>query len=179
MKRWLVRLYPRRWRARYGEELEATLADVRLRPAAAWDVVLGAVDAHVHRHRWIGSETEGGVMDSDRSGFSRWRRLAAPALLALPVVFLALLSVNGFGNGLVFPQLTGFFGNPVVELITVVGPFAALVLSVIATTRVSFERSAGSLVVRTRFRMTWAHGLTLLASASIITVYLDYYVTNR
>ena len=46
---WLVRLYPRRWRARYGGELEQLVRDLagdRFRPALALDLVIGAVRAH-------------------------------------------------------------------------------------------------------------------------------------
>jgi hypothetical protein len=44
----LVRLYPRAWRGRYGDELAALLED---RPPGPFDVVdlaLGALDAHLH-----------------------------------------------------------------------------------------------------------------------------------
>lgn len=47
MKR-LLRLYPRAWQARYGDELEALLA---LRPVTLGDhldLLLGALDAHLH-----------------------------------------------------------------------------------------------------------------------------------
>jgi hypothetical protein len=47
---WLVRLYPRAWRDRYGDEfagLLAEIADTRVRPRMVWDVIRGALDAHV------------------------------------------------------------------------------------------------------------------------------------
>ena len=49
----LVRLYPRRWRQRYGEEFEQLLADLtdsggRAGWRVALDVARGALDAHIH-----------------------------------------------------------------------------------------------------------------------------------
>ena len=44
----LLRLYPRAWRARYGEELEDLLAARPLRFSGAVDLVRGALDAHRH-----------------------------------------------------------------------------------------------------------------------------------
>jgi hypothetical protein len=38
----MARLYPRSWRARYGGEFEALLADQRLTPFVLFDVLLGA-----------------------------------------------------------------------------------------------------------------------------------------
>jgi hypothetical protein len=46
-RRWLVRLYPAAWRARYGEEFLALLADRPLGPSLLIDVLAGAVDAWV------------------------------------------------------------------------------------------------------------------------------------
>lgn len=45
--RWLLRLYPPAWRARYGEEFAALLEEGPLTGRAIVDVLLGAVDARV------------------------------------------------------------------------------------------------------------------------------------
>ncbi len=44
-----LRLYPRAWRARYGVEVAALLADHRASLWTLLDVLLGALDAHLHR----------------------------------------------------------------------------------------------------------------------------------
>jgi DnaJ homolog subfamily C member 28 len=44
---WLLALYPRRWRARYGEEFLALLEDTPLSPRMVLDCLRGALDAHV------------------------------------------------------------------------------------------------------------------------------------
>ena len=44
----LIRLYPRAWRERYGEELSLLLEDRPPGPFDALDLLLGALDAHLH-----------------------------------------------------------------------------------------------------------------------------------
>jgi hypothetical protein len=46
--RWLVRLYPRAWRERYGEELLALLEQLPASPRVLLDALFGAADAHLH-----------------------------------------------------------------------------------------------------------------------------------
>src|SRR5919107_1999671 len=53
----LLRLYPRRWRARYGEEFAALLEERPLGPFDVADVLLGALDAQLHL-RGVGAASE-------------------------------------------------------------------------------------------------------------------------
>ena len=46
--RWLVALYPRAWRARYGPEMLALLEDRPPSARDALDLLRGALDAHLH-----------------------------------------------------------------------------------------------------------------------------------
>jgi hypothetical protein len=46
--RWLLQLYPAPWRERYGEEFGAVLARQRTSLGLVFDVLGGAVDAHLH-----------------------------------------------------------------------------------------------------------------------------------
>jgi hypothetical protein len=46
-----VGLYPRAWRERYGEELEALLETGRMNLGTRLDLVRGAIDAHLHPNR--------------------------------------------------------------------------------------------------------------------------------
>jgi hypothetical protein len=59
----LLRLYPAGWRTRYGDEFSALLAERPLGPFDVADVLLGALDAHLHL-RGLGSWSE------HRKGFS-------------------------------------------------------------------------------------------------------------
>jgi hypothetical protein len=47
LRRWLIGLYPRRWRERYGEEFDALLEACLRSPLDVLDIVLGALDAHL------------------------------------------------------------------------------------------------------------------------------------
>ncbi|HYA49810.1 MAG TPA: hypothetical protein VEG33_01430 [Streptosporangiaceae bacterium] len=51
MIRLLVALYPRKWRATFGEEFAALLEDTRLTPRAVFDVVVSAGKLHAASHR--------------------------------------------------------------------------------------------------------------------------------
>jgi hypothetical protein len=51
----LLRLFPAEWRDRYGEEFAALLAQTGISMGTVFDVLLAAVDAHLHPHtnrRW-------------------------------------------------------------------------------------------------------------------------------
>jgi hypothetical protein len=71
----LLRLYPARWRTRYGDEFEALLAERPLGPFDAADVLLGALDAHLHL-RGLGSWSE------HRRGFPMSLRIGGLAAFA-------------------------------------------------------------------------------------------------
>ncbi len=49
----LLRLYPRRWREKYGEDFLATVGGARLAPRQAIDVCRGAIDA------WLSTDVRG------------------------------------------------------------------------------------------------------------------------
>jgi hypothetical protein len=46
--KWLLQLYPARWRDRYGEEFDAVLASQRTSVGMVLDVLGGAIDAHLY-----------------------------------------------------------------------------------------------------------------------------------
>ena len=65
----LLRLYPARWRARYGEEFAGLLEERPLGPFDVADVLLGALDAHLHlRGLGAASQRETGFAMSLRIG---------------------------------------------------------------------------------------------------------------
>lgn len=55
MKSFLLRCYPARWRARYGDEFEAILEERPLGPFDVADILLGALDAQL-RLRRVGTD---------------------------------------------------------------------------------------------------------------------------
>src|SRR5690242_15287356 len=46
--KWLLQLYPARWRERYGEEFSAVLASQRASVGIVLDLLGGAIDAHLY-----------------------------------------------------------------------------------------------------------------------------------
>jgi hypothetical protein len=65
----ILRCYPRAWRERYGDELAELIARESRSPRLAFDLALGAIDAHLHPQ--VGA-----------AGSSRVRHVAGVALLA-------------------------------------------------------------------------------------------------
>ncbi len=82
----LVRLYPAAWRARYGDELEALLEDDPPSPFDTLDLLLGAIDAHLHL-RGLGRHTD------DRKGIPMTLRLAGGAAIAGGGLWIAMIAV--------------------------------------------------------------------------------------
>jgi hypothetical protein len=70
----LLRLYPARWRTRYGDEFATLLGERSLGPFDIADVLLGALDAHLHL-RGLGSYSE------HRRGFPMSLRLGGFAAM--------------------------------------------------------------------------------------------------
>jgi hypothetical protein len=86
----LIRLYPRQWRQRYGDEYAAMLDDLsgRGRLALAIDVIRGAIDAHL-----------GGY------GMKRWLRDAAIRRGVYDgLIISALIAIGILLTNVVFPQ---------------------------------------------------------------------------
>ncbi len=75
--RWLVALYPGRWRERYGDEFEALLEAEPISPSLIVDVIRGAIHAHA-------SPQPVGAIPM------RSRTLAATSLLAVLLVLPAI-----------------------------------------------------------------------------------------
>ncbi|MEO6206369.1 MAG: hypothetical protein ABIP77_00275 [Candidatus Limnocylindrales bacterium] len=88
----LVRLYPARWRVRYGDELAAVLEERPLGPFDVADVLLGALDAHLHlRGRGAASE--------HRKGFAMSLRIGGYAAVMGGLLWLYVLVGNAINDG--------------------------------------------------------------------------------
>jgi hypothetical protein len=157
--------------------MAALLEETRPSAPIVIDLLAGAIDAHLHRGTW--RRTEGGRMEGRNSSRMRIPVFAGLALLVLPVLFLTLMAANGGGNGLVFPQLTGFFGNAIVETLMWAGPCVAFVLSLVTVTRVSFRRVDGALASTVTVRASAAHLVMLGISGATIALFVGYYLIER
>ena len=87
----LVRLYPASWRERYGDELVAVLEDRPPGPFDVADLLLGALDAHLHL-RGLGNRSE------HRKGIPMSLRLAGLAAIIGGAVWTVVLAVAALSN---------------------------------------------------------------------------------
>ncbi len=88
----LLRLYPTRWRARYGEEFAAVLEERPLGPFDVADILLGALDAHLHL-RGLGAASQHG------RGFALSLRIGGYAAIVGGLLWLIALAGNAINNG--------------------------------------------------------------------------------
>ena len=88
----LVRAYPARWRARYGDEFLAVLEARPLGPFDVADVLLGALDAHLHL-RGLGAASAHG------KGFAMTLRLGGyAAIVGGSLFFIGLAAASMLGD---------------------------------------------------------------------------------
>jgi hypothetical protein len=93
----LLRLYPRAWRERYGEELSAQLEAQRpLRIGVVTDLVRGALDAHLHPLRRDDRTIRSSYV-SDR-GMIAARAIVAWSPLAAVAVAAAIVLIDFWGG---------------------------------------------------------------------------------
>jgi len=101
MRSFLIRCYPARWRARYGEEFEAMLEERPLGPFDVADILLGALDAHLRRAgRGATNHTGRGIPMSLRIG-------GIAAIIGVSLLTFGLFVISGL-----FVTVESRFLNP-------------------------------------------------------------------
>lgn len=88
----LLRCYPARWRARYGDEFATVLEERPLGPFDVADVLLSALDAHLHL-RGLGAASQHG------KGFAMSLRIGGYAAIVGGVLWLLALAGNAINDG--------------------------------------------------------------------------------
>jgi len=89
----LLRLYPARWRARYGDEFAALLEERPLGPFDVADILLGALDAHLHL-RGLGAASQ------HAKGFAMSLRIGGYAAIAGGILwFIGLVAASTLQEG--------------------------------------------------------------------------------
>lgn len=88
----LLRAYPARWRARYGDEFEALLEERPLGPFDVADILLGALDAQL-KLRGLGAASQHG------RGFSMSLRIGGMAAVLGGILWFVVLAANAINNG--------------------------------------------------------------------------------
>lgn len=116
MTSFLVRLYPATWRARYGEEFEAILEEQPLGPFDVVDILLAALDAHLH--------LRGLDAASNRNrGITMSLRLGGAAAILGPLLFLAgfvATSIDG-SDDIFFPGGAFILAGTAALLLALIG----------------------------------------------------------
>lgn len=110
----LLRLYPARWRARYGDEFAALLAERPLGPFDVADIALAALDAHLHL-RGLGSWSE------HRRGFPMSRRIGAWAAIAGGALMLSGLLWSSLDTADSDPGIWVFLAGMLALLVALAG----------------------------------------------------------
>jgi hypothetical protein len=88
----LLRLYPARWRARYADEFASLLEERPLGPFDVADVLLGALDAHLHL-RGLGAASQ------HAKGFTMTLRIGGYAAIIGGILWLLTLLGNALNDG--------------------------------------------------------------------------------
>lgn len=125
---WLLRLYPRAWRARYGSEMAAMLENTRFTPAVVLDLVAGAIDAHVAPQASAASATE-----KEKAMLTNMMKRCAVGS-SIPLRNQVIGATVMLGSCLLFAiayvvASARYPGNDVVDALGPMGFFAALLLS--------------------------------------------------
>ncbi len=192
---WLLRLYPRAWRRRYGEEFAALLEQQRLTPRLVLDVLRGALDAHLHPHVAPGQPTELAaigriVMAETRSLLLHHATLLAglsTLLLGLALLaWLVVLSGNWAPDNVFYLALLSLvarspltvLGVPILagllKLLILGGPAAALAISAAPLLDVGLRLEGQSVVASVRMQVRWLNLALAALSAAAIGVLLLY-----
>lgn len=113
MRALLIRCYPERWRERYGDEFAALLEERPLGPFDVADVLLGALDAHLHLRGH-------GAASVHEKGFAMSSRIGGYAAIAGGVLWFLFLAGNAINDG-------RESGVPLLGFIAAVVPVATLI----------------------------------------------------
>jgi cytochrome b6-f complex iron-sulfur subunit len=139
--RWLLRLFPRAWRARYADELLALLAAAPPSPRDYLDILLSACDARLHPHAWAlqAQPAAAGAAPAGRptppliAGISHphpvmSRRFSRRTFLRNAVLGGAVIAASGTAAGtavFAWPNKTSPFGTELALPLSIVPPVGA------------------------------------------------------
>jgi hypothetical protein len=116
VRRLLLRLYPVRWRSRYAEEFELILRDRPIGPYDVADVLLGALDAHLHLRGLAAASDHG-------KGFTMTLRVGGYAAILGGLLWFTVLAGNAINDG----DEAGAFWIGIILVVAIVATLVALV----------------------------------------------------
>jgi hypothetical protein len=181
--RMLLRLYPRRWRQRYEDEVLALLEERSPRPGDLVDLIAWSLRAH------LGSrpiELLGGAFAVIERSSAHATRLALVGLLVLlPTLILIVLSILKYVLGIpapfdaLEPVVTPLVTHPIGETVVTIAPYIALLLAVVPTVRVDAGWRRSMLAGSIGFSAPAASILVAAASATVAVVMILYWVAEN
>ncbi len=146
MRSLLIRLYPARWRARYGDEFEAILEERPLGPYDVADILLGALDA------WLRLRGRGAGIHEGR-GFSMSLRIGGIAAIVGASLIVIVIALTG-------GRAEASEKAPAIALLV-----ALAALSVAVTGMSAFQARSNPSLVWTAFGLTAVGTLVIFIAA--------------
>ena len=178
----LVRAYPARWRARYGDEFLQVLEERPLGPFDVADVLLGALDAHLHL-RGVGAASEHGTGLAMSLRFGGYAAIVGGALFFLGLAGGSLLEDAGWmfilafaaGAAALLGALAGLSAfqarrDPKLVWAAFILPALGAVITIIGVLGMVFV-GEGRFIGQTSAWAVWAFGLvTLLVGSTLFAI---------
>ena len=178
----LLRLYPRRWRARYGDELTELLERLRPTPFVLIDLARSAAREHAREiHHYLTEEKPMRLEPAVRHP-TAWAVLAL--LLMTPTAVLVVGSIVGHELGVA--AVAGAF-DPVVEtvgavgalnLFLVVAPLVALLVAVAPLLEIGVVRASGGRLATFAVHLRWLNLAIALAALLLGIVLFGHHLTE-
>lgn len=180
-----ARLYPRRWRERYGDEFAALLAETEASVPVLLDVLRGAAQAHLEGQADGIRMLRGGLVSTNLAATHATRFGLAGLMVALPTSLLVTLSLLKYVLGVpgpfdaVEPALTPLVTHPIGETAVILAPYVALLLAAAPVTRVQLGWHQGQLSANVRVSAPALNVLVTALSAGLIAIMIGYYLIEN
>jgi len=185
MKRLLLRLYPARWRERYGDELLALVDEAGFGPRAALDMARGGMRERVHALRRAivqgGAEMVIGPAWRHPTGWALVAALVlAPTLLLVGMSYLTYeLGLSGLA-AMMEPVNDAINRVRPLDLLLVAAPLIALLVALVPLLRLELRRGAevGTTEAVVGLRLRAANLLVGLAALAVGGLLLGHIVVE-
>lgn len=190
--RWLLRLYPRTWRQRYGAELEALLDEGRLTLPQSLDLLRGALEAHLYG-RPPGYADDGPRRTTLRDNLNL-KLLAGPLpttvglLFFVPAALMMLSVLLHYGLGLPITGMVGLLDSlkqssfpayRTLEVLTVLGPLVTFAVLTLPALDLQLQLREGRLSTTLTFNGTLARLALALLCVLVLGAFFSYAIMEN
>jgi hypothetical protein len=182
MIRFLLMLYPRAWRERYGREILDLVAAEGMRPSDALDIARAAIQARLRAS--TGAFRRGGPMTAGPIHRHPTAWAIAGAVLLLPTTAFVAGSLAAYQFGLVAIQgpmdrvAAAIDSFRVLDLLLVAAPLVALLLAALPLVRLDPGADAGEVVAVIRVRLRRAN-VAVIGVALVVGAALAWYFAGE